>query len=81
MADITSPGKADMPTHQEHAKPKLEKGVQQYAADDETAAYTTGDAVTIDPATNRRLFWKINRRILVCMLGVCCSPSLGLSRC
>ncbi|OJJ55365.1 hypothetical protein ASPSYDRAFT_60353 [Aspergillus sydowii CBS 593.65] len=76
MADITSPGKADMPTHQEHAEPKLEKGVQQYAADDETAAYTTGDAVTIDPATNRRLFWKINRRILVCMLGTYFCQSL-----
>lgn len=71
MADITSPSKTDEPTHQEHADANTEKQLHHDAADDETAAYTTGTAVTIDPATNRRLFWQINRRILVCMLGVC----------
>lgn len=71
MADITSAGKTDVATHQEHADTNTEKQLHHHAADDETAAYTTGTAVTIDPATNRRLFWQINRRILVCMLGVC----------
>jgi hypothetical protein len=36
--------------------------------DKETRAYITGPPVRIDEATNKRLFWKINRRILVIML-------------
>lgn len=36
--------------------------------DRETLRYTTGPSVEIDGATNRRLFWKINRRILVIQL-------------
>ncbi|OAG10759.1 MFS general substrate transporter [Paraphaeosphaeria sporulosa] len=36
--------------------------------DGETLKYTTGPPVEIDKATNRRLFWKINRRILVIQL-------------
>lgn len=36
-------------------------------ADDETARYA-GEAIEIDEATNKRLFWQINRRILGVML-------------
>jgi hypothetical protein len=36
--------------------------------DEHTNLYVTGPAVEIDPATNKRLFWKINRRILVIQL-------------
>lgn len=35
--------------------------------DDETARYAT-ESIEIDAATNKRLFWKINRRILIVML-------------
>lgn len=38
--------------------------------DPETAAYTAGAAIHIDDKTRKQLFWKINRRILACMLGV-----------
>lgn len=70
MADITDSRKIDMSTHQEYGETTPEKGLQHHAADDETAAYTTGSPIEIDKATNRRLFWKINRRVLICMLGV-----------
>ncbi|UKZ78972.1 hypothetical protein TrVFT333_006721 [Trichoderma virens FT-333] len=36
--------------------------------DEETSRYVDGPAVEIDAATNKRLFWKINRRILVIQL-------------
>ncbi|KAL2814520.1 major facilitator superfamily domain-containing protein [Aspergillus cavernicola] len=76
MTDVADARKTDMSMHQEHADANPEKGLQQRAADDETAAYATGNAVTIDQATNRRLFWQINRRILVCMLGTYFCQSL-----
>ncbi|KAF2652502.1 MFS general substrate transporter [Lophiostoma macrostomum CBS 122681] len=38
------------------------------AGDEETAHYAS-QRVHIDEATNKRLFWKINKRILVIMLG------------
>lgn len=38
------------------------------SADEQTAQYVTGPPVEIDEATNKRLFWKINRRILVIQL-------------
>lgn len=74
MADITDSRKSDMSTHQEYAAATPEKGLQHHADDDETAAYTTGSPIEIDKATDRRLFWKINRRVLICMLGVSYSP-------
>jgi hypothetical protein len=37
------------------------------AADKETARYTASN-VMIDEATNKRLFWKINRRVLLIMI-------------
>lgn len=36
--------------------------------DDQLNQYVTGPAVEIDAATNKRLFWKINRRILIIQL-------------
>lgn len=38
------------------------------AVDEDTMRYTTGPPVEIDAATNKRLFWKLNRRILVIQL-------------
>jgi hypothetical protein len=38
--------------------------------DKETAAYVGNVPTVIDEATNKRLFWTVNRRILACMLGV-----------
>ncbi|KAK7712438.1 hypothetical protein SLS64_004822 [Diaporthe eres] len=38
-------------------------------ADDETAQYAGHEAIYIDEKTDRMLFWKINRRIVACMLG------------
>ncbi|KAL3477666.1 major facilitator superfamily domain-containing protein [Aspergillus californicus] len=72
---MTDSGKNNISMHEEHANTVPEKG-QQHAADDETAAYTTDAPVSIDKATNRRLFWQINRRILVCMLGTYFCQSL-----
>lgn len=52
------------------------------AIDQETAEYAGAVATPIDPATNKRLFWTINRRILLCMLGVRGKTVLGdLLRC
>ena len=36
--------------------------------DEKTNEYVAGEAIEIDEATNKRLFWKINRRILVIQL-------------
>ena len=38
------------------------------AVDEDTMRYTTGPPIQIDAATNRRLFWKLNRRILAIQL-------------
>jgi hypothetical protein len=79
MADIDPARKTGSASlHEEHADTVPEKGLGlgHQAADDETAAYTAGSPVEIDKATNRRLFWQINKRILVCMLGVCSSSFL-----
>lgn len=48
-----------------HDTEKLALHAQQ--ADDETARYAA-ENIQIDAATNKRLFWKINRRILGVML-------------
>ncbi|RDW72337.1 putative MFS transporter [Aspergillus mulundensis] len=76
MADTVDTHKAAGSAHDEHADPVPEKGLGHVAADDETAAYTTGAPASIDKATNRRLFWQINRRILVGMLGTYFCQSL-----
>lgn len=36
--------------------------------DEETSRYVDGPGIEIDAATNKRLFWKINRRILAIQL-------------
>ena len=38
------------------------------AVDEDTMRYTTGPPIEIDAATNKRLFWKLNRRILAIQL-------------
>jgi hypothetical protein len=38
------------------------------AVDEATMRYTTGPPIEIDEATNKRLFWKLNRRILAIQL-------------
>ncbi|KAF2021719.1 MFS general substrate transporter [Aaosphaeria arxii CBS 175.79] len=45
-----------------------EEAFQSERVDEQTARYATGPPVEIDAATNKRLFWKINRRILVVQL-------------
>ncbi|KAL2865071.1 putative MFS transporter [Aspergillus lucknowensis] len=74
IADARKTGSASL--HNEHAGIEPEKGLGRQAADDETAAYAAGSPVAIDKATNRRLFWQITRRILVCMLGTYFCQSL-----
>lgn len=38
--------------------------------DKETAAYVGSVSAPIDEVTNKKLFWKVNKRILASMLGV-----------
>lgn len=38
--------------------------------DAELAQYATHNVVQIDDATNKQLFWTVNKRILAVMLGV-----------
>jgi hypothetical protein len=71
MPDIE--GKSSMTEQQETVAPV--KPFHHGELDQETAAYANAAAIHIDKATNRRLFWMINRRVLVCMLAVCL-PSL-----
>jgi hypothetical protein len=55
--------------HQELSISADEKGLKHLGqADEETSRYVAGPAIEIDAATNKRLFWKINRRILVIQL-------------
>lgn len=43
--------------------------------DEDVARYADASTgIQIDPETNKRLFWKINKRILVVMLGVSTPP-------
>ncbi|KAF3404632.1 hypothetical protein DPV78_003168 [Talaromyces pinophilus] len=52
------------------------EAMSKYGVDQETAEYANGPPVFIDPATNRRLFWKINGRILLAMTGTYFCQSL-----
>jgi len=49
---------------------ELSERVAEHAklGDDETSRYVGPRAMQIDEATNKRLFWKINRRILPIMV-------------
>ncbi|KIM98412.1 hypothetical protein OIDMADRAFT_128217 [Oidiodendron maius Zn] len=46
------------------------------AIDKETAEYAGTVATPLDAATNKKLFWTINKRILLCMLGTYFCQSL-----
>lgn len=53
--------------HAEHSDLTEADKKYAHASDAETAKYV-GAPVEIDAATNKRLFWKINKRILAIML-------------
>lgn len=55
-------------TQIEEARLPVQTSKRTQRADDETARYADGEPVHIDEATNKRLFWKINRRVLGVML-------------
>jgi len=74
MPDIDTEGKVSLAKHQETVAPV--KPFQHGQLDQETAAYANSTAIHVDKATNRRLFWMINRRVLVCMLAVCLASCL-----
>jgi hypothetical protein len=71
MPDIE--GKVSKAEEQETVTPV--KPFHHGELDQETAAYANLTAIHVDKATNRRLFWMINRRVLVCMLVVCLPPA------
>ncbi|KAM0130871.1 hypothetical protein ACHAPC_007577 [Botrytis cinerea] len=48
----------------------------QRKMDKETATYAGQDAIHVDEKTSKRLFWKVNGRVLVCMLGTYFCQSL-----
>ncbi|ORY60508.1 allantoate permease [Pseudomassariella vexata] len=48
----------------------------QHMQDKETAAYAGQETIYIDENTNKELFWTINKRVLVCMLGTYFCQSL-----
>lgn len=81
MADNKQAGTAeDMNTihiEETHLPNQVAKHAQ--LADDETARYAEGDPIHIDEATNKRLFWKINKRILGVMLVTYFCQSLDKS--
>ncbi|GIK02000.1 hypothetical protein Aspvir_006043 [Aspergillus viridinutans] len=72
MADIE--GKVSKAEQQETLAPV--KPFHHGELDQETAAYANSTAIHVDKATNRRLFWMINRRVLVCMLATYFCQSL-----
>ena len=45
-----------------------EEALQSENVDEQVARYAAESPIDIDAATNKRLFWKINRRVLVIML-------------
>ena len=57
------------------ADPK-EAALRSEAIDEQTARYTTGPPIEIDAATNKRLFWKLNCRILIIQLATYFCQSL-----
>ena len=71
MAELNTTEKNE-PVHDEITYHRTTEPVQlaHGAIDKETAEYAGAVATPVDAATNRRLFWTINKRILLCMLGV-----------
>lgn len=41
--------------------------------DKDIAQYAGTEIRPVDEETSKKLFWTVNRRILACMLGVCCA--------
>ncbi|KAL2129553.1 hypothetical protein VTI74DRAFT_7618 [Chaetomium olivicolor] len=82
MADTKS---EIMPRHLDHEKSlslafesatKNPDVSEHSGTDQEIAAYAGGEAIVIDDETNKRLFWTVNRRILLYMLGTYFCQSL-----
>lgn len=59
----------------EHMETIEDTKFSKIAGDHETARYA-GTPIDIDEKTNKRLFWKINRRVLFIMLGTYFCQSL-----
>lgn len=55
-------------SHVEQIPGLSEKVIAHVGEGDEETNRYIGNPIEIDPATNKRLFWKINRRILVIQL-------------
>lgn len=72
MAAVEREPKAHITTadHEENGEQEKPRGY----VDAETAAYAGATSIEIDKETQKRLFWKINRRVLACMLGVGAHP-------
>lgn len=71
MAEVNTTEK-DRPIHDEITDypTTAPAEVKHGSIDKETAEYAGTVATPVDAATNKRLFWTINKRILLCMLGV-----------
>ncbi|KAJ8113977.1 hypothetical protein OPT61_g4035 [Boeremia exigua] len=54
--------------HDSEMQEEKKHALHNEAVDRQTAQYTAGAPIEIDAATNKRLFWKINRRILTIQL-------------
>lgn len=54
--------------HETNDMTSKEATLHSEAVDEDTMRYTTGPPIEIDAATNKRLFWKLNRRILAIQL-------------
>jgi hypothetical protein len=54
--------------HETNDTTSKEAALQSEAVDEDTIRYTAGPPIEIDAAMNKRLFWKLNRRILVIQL-------------
>lgn len=65
--NLNMSGKNDVTQDLEHIEISDSEKLSSSQADEQTARYAY-QAIHIDEATNKRLFWKINGRILVVML-------------
>ncbi|GAB7354319.1 hypothetical protein MBLNU459_g4835t1 [Dothideomycetes sp. NU459] len=71
MAASSTDPKVEVTLVEEASLPYDAEKVKEHAmlgTDDETAKYTESAGVEIDAALNRKLYWKVNRRILTFML-------------
>jgi hypothetical protein len=61
-------GVSEANLHETNDMTSKEAALHSEAVDEDTMRYTTGPPIEIDEATNKRLFWKLNRRILAIQL-------------